>query len=103
MAAPNLSPIQWTCVTCGFPIADGTGCLGVPFAQLAAWPDDDPAWRAQHNACIDPGRDVYGIDVEQIRDAAGLLRWTVHLMEKSWFVDSNWRGVLAVAMKREAG
>ena len=97
----DLTHIPWTCDTCGFPIPDRAGVLGVPFVQLANWPDTEPIWRPLHNACIDPARDVYGIDVEQIRTPAGLLRWTVHLMEKSWFPDSNWRGVLATVMGME--
>lgn len=93
--------ISWVCTSCNFPIADGTGCLGIPFVDLAAWPEVKPNWRAIHDACIDPERDVYGIDVDTIRDADGLVRWTVHLMGKRWFMDSNWRGVLAVATRRE--
>lgn len=92
--------LSWVCTTCSFPIADGTGVLGIPFVDLAAWPEVKPNWRAIHDACLDPERDVYGISVAEIRDAHGLLRWTVHLMSKRWFGDSNWRGVLAVAVQQ---
>lgn len=92
--------IQWTCTTCSFPIADGAGVLGIPFADLSAHPDAELNWRAQHNDCIDPDHEVYGINVDDLRDADGLLRWTVHLMGKNWLHDSNWRGVLAVAVRR---
>ena len=90
-------PLVWTCVTCGFPIPDGAGSVNIPLAELSAHqPGRALVWRAQHDACL-ASSDVYGVDVDYLRDDRGILRWTLHLMEKNWFADSTWRGVIAAA------
>lgn len=98
MTTPDLTPITWTCTTCGFPVADGAGCVNIPFADLSAHrTGQELVWRIQHDSCLETG-DVYGIDVDFLRDERGLLRWTHHLMEKNWFSDSNWRSVIGMAV-----
>lgn len=91
----DLTRIEWTCTTCGFPIADGTGCINIPFVELSAHkPGRELVWRTQHDKCL-PTSSVYGIDVETLRTHRDVLRWTHHLMSKNWFVDSTWAGVLS--------
>lgn len=93
--------IPWTCVTCGFPIADGTGSVNIPFAELSAHrPGRELVWRVQHDACLATDA-VYGVDVDYLRDERGILRWTLHLMAKNWFADSTWQGIIAAAFQDE--
>lgn len=95
MATHDLSPIQWTCVTCGFHIADGAGCVNIPFAELSAHkPGRELVWRPQHDKCLATPA-VYGLDVDTLRTHWDVLRWTHHLMEKNWFIDSTWDGILS--------
>lgn len=97
----DTTPISWTCEKCGFPIPDQRGCLNIPFADLSAHkPGDELTWRAQHDTCLST-TDVYGIDVEQLRDHRGVLRWTHHLMSKNWFQDSTWDGIIASTIYSE--
>ena len=98
MTEKHSSHITWTCDNCGSEISDGAGVLGVPFVQLSNWPDTEPTWRPLHNACIDPSRDVYGLDIETVRTPVGLLKWTAHLIEKPWIGDTNWAGILRTAV-----
>lgn len=86
--------ITWVCTTCRFPIADGEGCINIPFVDLSRHkPGREVVWRVQHDKCL-PTASVYGIDVEKVRDDRGLLRWTHHLMSKNWFADSTWDGII---------
>jgi hypothetical protein len=59
------------------------------------------AWQVWHRTCDpDSGEEVgpyYQVDLARIRDAAGLLHWTAHLMEKSWLEHTNWSEVIRKA------
>ena len=98
----DTTPISWTCEKCGFPIADGAGSVNIPFAELSAHGKGDRlTWRVQHDRCL-PDTAVYGVDVDYIRDKAGIRRWTEHLMGKNWFADTNWGHVISTALHRES-
>lgn len=97
----DLTRISWTCRKCGFSIADGAGSVNIPFARLSAHrPGVELVWRVEHDACLDTP-DVYGVAVEYLRDARGVLQWTHHLMSKNWFADSTWDGIIATALVEE--
>ena len=91
--------IQYICDSCGFRIADGAGCVHIPFENLSLHTQgDDLAWSFHHDRCL-PTLAVYGIDVDTIRTERGILHWTLHLMSKTWFTDSNWSRVIAGALR----
>lgn len=115
MRAPKLI---WPCDVCKKPIADGTGYLHISAAglsaykrDLAVWYEEHPGtfhnlgelmdmpdevrWEAHHHDC-DPDSDTadYWFRVSEVRTHAGLLRWTAHLMGKSWIGDTNWDHVI---------
>lgn len=107
------------CGTCGFPIAEDTGCLRVTMAevrdhlrQYAEWRQAHPEgsaidlaelllapdeihWGAYHYAC-DParGEDQYQIDAGRIATWRAVCHWTAHLMEKNWFAATDWDDLL---------
>ena len=64
----------------------------------ALWTDDALYWVPANGEDIDPERDIYGVPVEELRDAAGVLRWTAHLMEKTWAARSTWPLVIRHAL-----
>lgn len=116
-------PLLWTCDECGKPVTDGDGWVTIDYAELNAYRDatadwekahptpehglrcfsltdlmelpDPVRWHVWHRAC-DPNIDScdYCIDVERIRTAAQILKWTAHLMEKTWLPDTTWRDLL---------
>ena len=90
----DLTRISWSCEACGEPITNARpGVVGIPFRHLSG--NVNPLrWRIQHNACIDPDWDVYGFDTADLSEPATALRITTHLMSKSWFTRSTWRGIL---------
>lgn len=92
----------WNCTACGFPIADGTGVVAVPLQQISDMPMFGPEWAARHVACAADLDDYYGIDVEELRDAEGVLRWTAHLLSKVWIANSNWDAVIRTTLKEGA-
>jgi hypothetical protein len=58
-------------------------------------------WHVWHRTC-DPDPDeeaspYYHVGLERIADAADLLHWTAHLMEKSWLEHTNWRELIGRA------
>jgi hypothetical protein len=109
--------ITWKCQVCGFAIAHGEGYLivrhqrlnqvavdthaweeahpdGSTMEDLASYPED-AKWEILHEACDpDPEDDGYCITVERVRSTEHLLRWTIHLMEKSWLENTNWSDVV---------
>lgn len=90
--------IIYTCDSCGFRIADSAGCVHIPFEHLSRHHQgDDLAWSFHHDRCL-PTTATYGVDVEDLRTERGILRWTLHLMSKNWFADSNWSRVIAGAL-----
>ena len=92
------STITYTCDACGFSIGDRQGCVHIPFERLSRHRQgNDLAWHFHHDHCL-PTAAVYGIDVETVRTERGILRWTLHLMGKSWFADSDWSRVIAGAL-----
>lgn len=90
----DLTHILWTCEVCGSNITPhASGCVGIPFRELSAR-TGALRWRIQHNHCIDPDWDVYGFDLDQLDDPRKVLGITAHLMSKTWFGQSTWRGIL---------
>lgn len=93
--------IHWTCRNCGFPIAPGQGVLAIPQVEINNPPELGGVWRPLHTTCtVD---DYYGIDIEQVSDHRGLLRWTAHLITKPWIIDTNWNAILREALPRKEG
>lgn len=94
----HLTRLSWVCDTCGFPIADGQGVLCVPFLEINNPPDMGGRWRAQHTSCANREHvDYYGIDIESVSDALGLVWWSAHLIGKNWLPETNWEQVLRFA------
>lgn len=112
-----MADIEWKCVVCGFAIADGDGWLqadmsevmdyedavvawgakypdtGHTMAELSEHPDRVP-WRALHSVCDPRGGEPYTIGVEDVRTPWGLVKWSAHLLEKTWLPSTNWDDVL---------
>ena len=84
----------WTCTACGFPIADGTGVIAAPYTEINDPPMFGIEWRPRHDQCLDDLQDAYWIPVEEMRDHAGVLRWTAHLHGKAWFANSSWADII---------
>lgn len=120
-AAVTTVELDYICDTCLRPVADGEGCLYLSFGDLAdhrrakreweASRDESgrldilgllglpsfAAWRIHHDVCRPAGVDGYDITVEEIRTWRGLVKWTAHLMEKNWLVETDWRVLLGNA------
>lgn len=84
--------IQWKCHACGFPITPDQGVLCIPYVEINMPPEDGGLWRSLHTGCSED--DYYGIDLEQVSDYRGLLRWTAHLMDKNWLAQTNWSALI---------
>jgi hypothetical protein len=113
--------LDFICDACSRPVADGQGSLYVNFGELGArrtakaeWEASrDPSgaldimgllglpglatWHIHHDGCRPEGADDYDIAVERIRTWRDLCRWTAHLMEKNWLVETDWRVLLGNA------
>ena len=92
----------WDCTACGFPIADGTGIVAAPYTEINDPPMFGIGWQARHVACTADLDDYYGVPVEEIRDPAGVLTWTAHLLGKVWIANSNWDDVIRATLKEGA-
>lgn len=90
------SRLTWTCDACGFWIPPRDGIVHIRVRALID-PDADPEpWAAHHDNCLpDPDDIGYEIDVDQLRTVPYLLRWTLHLAEKTWYADSGWDDFIA--------
>jgi hypothetical protein len=106
------------CDGCHTPVLDGTGWLGVRYADIhrytrerREWDEAHPGsahwigellslpdpitWRVYHDRCDPwPDQDAYQIDVERIRTWQQLARWTSDLMAKNWLAESDWDDLL---------
>lgn len=91
--------IEWTCVTCLFPIADDEGVVSVPLSHISDMPMFGPEWAPRHHLCREAGESYYEVPVEQLRDAEGVLRWTAHLLGKVWIANSNWDAIIRSTLK----
>ncbi|MDO5535398.1 MAG: hypothetical protein Q4F65_12200 [Propionibacteriaceae bacterium] len=88
MAATNDTHIEWECVACGSLIAENDGTVSVPLPYPT-----QPApllWSPLHDVCEDQSESRYGIPVEQLRTAAGIVRWTAHIYAKNWGHRTDW-------------
>lgn len=118
-------PITWTCAECGQLIADGEGALGIDpqnvppepegdefgLISFADLPEDRP-WSALHFACTLDGQPIgdgesysdprftYAIEVERLRTVGQLLRWSLHVGEKTWASGTDWTTVMHAAADR---
>lgn len=111
----NTPELVLICQKCGGPVA--SGCLWVDYAEIvqtrtaraeqAARPDGAPLdivafiksrgdalWKVHHDGCTDDPADGYLIDAERLRTWDGLAHWTAHLMEKNWFLLTDWNLLL---------
>ncbi len=55
------------------------------------YPDQIP-WKWHHIACNEDG--AYCIEATRFDDLRKALHWTIHLRDKTWFQDTNWREVI---------
>ena len=91
-----MNDLTLICETCQFPIAGDTGSIYVRFAEIGTGRDgSDIHWRTGHDKCrTDRDEGCYEIDGDRIATWPALAHWTAHLMEKNWFGDSDWDGLL---------
>ena len=70
----------------------------VNLATLLALPA--PAhWRVVHGTCSDRAdTTAYALLVDEVRTHADLLRWTVHLHDKTWFHSTDWDDLVRKAI-----
>jgi hypothetical protein len=72
---------------------NGSSTSGVRAIQPSALVDKPGPvrWQALHTSC-DPDleREDYFIEVDRIRTAEDALRWTAHLMPKTWLHRTDW-------------
>lgn len=106
--------LTWKCDVCRRPVADHTGSIYVPFAEIQdagvvtkAWipsgPHETAHWRVNHQECRqDQDESGYGFGVNQIRTMGQALAWTIHLMGKSWVGDSDWEAFIYDRVLRPA-
>lgn len=101
------------CDTCGVPVADGQGWLGVDRTEIyehqhlaAEWHQrhgaaaglsdmlgyPEPArWRLLHEGCPPHlGEFTYQIPVGRLRSWWQLTDWTAHLMDNDWLTATDW-------------
>lgn len=112
--------LDFICDVCGRPVEDGDGALYVRHVDIvrarsdrAEWEKtrgDGPIdivslltlgapapWLIHHDACAPADANGYDISVEQVRTWRALLRWTAHLMGKTWLPVTNWATVIGDA------
>lgn len=52
-------------------------------------------WRVVHDQCEpEPEAAIYDIDIAQFQTYRDVLKWTAHLMGKTWFRFTNWESVI---------
>ncbi|MCW2898787.1 MAG: hypothetical protein JWO67_1052 [Streptosporangiaceae bacterium] len=78
---------EWQCIHGGGPVS---------LAELFSHPAV-AVWMIGHDRCRPPESEGYHIAVEQVRTWRDLLRWTAHLMPKTWLPDTNWGSVIGAA------
>ncbi|MFD0405559.1 hypothetical protein [Kitasatospora sp. NPDC127116] len=79
------------------PAADGSGPPMVGFRTMASHPER-VRWRATHEACDSPAdADAYTIASRRVRTWLDVVKWTSHLMGKTWINDTNWSTVIGEA------
>jgi hypothetical protein len=112
--------LDFVCDVCGRQVEDGDGSLyvrdvdlqvaradqsewqrvhgggPVSIGQLMSFPPD-ALWLIHHDRCRPAESDGYDIAVEQVRTWRDLVRWTAHLMEKSWLPSTNWAALIGGA------
>lgn len=105
--------ITYHCDECGQPVAGRDGWVTLDERQAhetatrrRQWGQDNPGpsynaaalildypegapWRVYHADC-DPGPDGYWFHVGEVDTPGGLLDWTLHLLGKPWFEDTDW-------------
>lgn len=109
-----MSELIVVCQTCGQKIE--AGHLGIDTAALAAYRAAMEEWETNHPDGADlmdlviggpelvrwvthceecePNTCGYCIEVAQLRTYKDLIKWTAHLMEKTWLADTDWRILL---------
>lgn len=71
-----------------------TTIQGSAWTELFDLPERAP-WQAHHAACDpDPEAGDYWFSIERARTHADLLRWTAHLMEKTWLEATDWQELI---------
>lgn len=110
---PAPAVIEWLCDSCGEPVHDGDGMIGVSGNEIARyseevslveatrgtrllldWPDPAP-WQVCHFGIeCELDLDAYTFVIERIRTPALLLSVTAFLMEKTWLDRTDWPAVL---------
>lgn len=108
-----MSQLQLICQTCRRPIEEGhlgidTQAVATYQAAAAAWEaahgdagtlDDllthpeGPEWTA-HCAACEPNTCGYCIQAGELTTYKGLVKWTAHLMGKTWFAATDWDHML---------
>ncbi len=68
------------------------GLQVVVMSELGDLPDK-AHWRWGHKFCI-PDDGDYWMDAERLDTAGKMLSFTAHLMEKNWFLDTDWDQVI---------
>ena len=54
---------------------------------------DKIQWNWQHKKCCSEDGS-YSIEATRINDLRKALHWTIHLSDKTWFKDTDWREVI---------
>ncbi len=115
--------LEWLCEVCAEPIDDFAGYLRIAHQDLPHMRGDDSyqddeypfdglaenvrafvynltgdgraRWSCIHSDCDgQPEVDGYYIDMHQIRTTEAVLAWTLHIYDKGWLEDTNWKGVV---------
>lgn len=85
--------ITWICQECGEPIGGDDGWLSLPPAG-----PPQVSWQARHRVCLTDQEKAddrsYHLSVGYLRTWVALVEWTVHLMSKRWFFDTDWFDVV---------
>jgi hypothetical protein len=115
-----MTQVTWMCVACGFAIADGDGWVQARSSEVDAYQEANKAWeqehedegsigatlgelidspqpaqwRAIHSVCDATGGEPYALGVEDLRTPWQLVHQTAHLIEKNWFLSTDWGDVL---------
>lgn len=116
-----MTDIGWTCEVCGFPATGLNGFVMVRMfdvqqAEVAEQDTPDEIsltditadqinvltarWHVFHDQCRPDETQTgfwYTVPIAEVDTFPGLVRWTAHLMEKTWLIHTNWNEVLAAA------
>ena len=103
------------CDKCSKPVKREQGVLTISFKEVReaqrereAWEKEHPQpikvlhdyltypkrinWKWGHRKCFQ--NSSYPIDATRLDSAEKVLHWTFHLMEKNWFMATDWRGAI---------